>query len=284
MPILTLLISVLLMAPQAQARTDFSGDWVLDSAKTTTTGAPIRVGAPGETGQPAVQAPRKTKDVPPRYPPEAQRARIGGIIVLEAVIDRQGKVKDLKVIRSVPELDDAAMKAVSQWEYTPTLIAGVPVEVIMTVTVRFSLGNQPPQLGTVVAPAWPTQPAGATRPGMGRGFVSPEIEIKQNEGELTLVRKFADGTEEIRYRFDGRPSSNKLPGTGGAVDSTYVYVSRWEGAKLVSTISWTGPQGPRERTETIWIEGETLKMQMSRPPSADGGEPMVTTNVFNRKR
>ena len=284
MPILTLLITALLMTSQAPAHPDLSGSWVLDAANSTTTGAPTRVGGPGEAGKSAVQTPTKTKDVPPRYPPDAQRAKISGIIVLEAVIDRQGKVRDLKVLRSVPELDDAAVKAVSQWEYTPTLLAGVPVEVIMTVTVRFSLGNQPPQMGTAVGPVWPTQPAGAVRPGMGRGFVSPEIEIKQNDRELTLVRKFADATEEVRYRLDGRSSSNKLPGTGGAVDSTYVYVSRWEGTKLISTISWTGPQGPRERTETIWIEGETLKMQTSRPPLSQGGEPMVTTNVFNRKR
>ena len=149
MPALTLLIFALLSAPQA-ARPDFSGEWVLDSAKTSTTGAPVRAGAPGEAGQPAVQAPRKTSDVPPVYPPDAQRAKISGIVVLEAVIDRQGKVKDLKVLRSVPDLDDAAMKAVSQWEYTPTLIAGVPVEVIMTVTVRFAVDGQPPQMGTAV--------------------------------------------------------------------------------------------------------------------------------------
>jgi protein TonB len=278
------LIACWLLLAQTAVRPDLSGNWVLDPAQTTTTGAPIRVGGPPATGQPAVQAPRKTKDVPPRYPPEAQRARIGGRIVLEAVIDRQGKVKDLRVIQSVKELDDAAMKAVSQWEYTPTLIAGVPVEVVMTVTVTFSVSGQPPQMGTAVSPAWPTQPAGAARPGMGRGFVSPEIEIRQDVRELTLIRKFADASEEIRYGFDGRPVSNKLPGTGGAVDSRYIYVSRWEGEKLVSTISWVGPQGPRERTETIWIEGATLKMQTTRPALSEGGEPFVTTNVFTRKR
>ena len=131
---------------------------------------------------------------------------------------------------------------------------------------------------------WPSQPAGAVRPGMGRGFVSPEISITQKDGELTLVRRFQDAKEEIRYRFDGRPSSNKLPGSGGAVDNTYVYVSRWEGEKLVSTITWVGPQGLRERTETIWIDGETLKMQTTRAATEPGAEPMVTTNVFSRKR
>jgi TonB family protein len=284
MATLALLISVLFMTPQAAARPDFSGQWILDPAKTATTGAPMRVGGPGTPEQPAVQPPRKTKDVPPVYPVDAQRARIGGMVVLEAVIDRQGKVKDLRVLQSVPELDSAAIKAVSQWEYSPTLIAGVPVEIIMTVTLTFSVPGQPLQTGGAAAPAWPTQPAGAARPGMGRGFVSSEIEIKQDDRELTLFRKFAGATEEVRYRFDGRASRNRLPGTGGAVDSTYVYVSRWEKDQLVSTISWTGPQGPRKRTETMWIEGDVLKIQTSRPALSPGGEPFVTTNAFNRKR
>src|SRR6187455_878128 len=221
MPTLTLLLFALLSAPQAAARPDLSGAWVLDSPKTTTTGAPVRVGGSGAAGQPAVQAPTKTKDVHPVYPADAQRAKISGMVILEAVIDRQGKVKDLRLIRSVKELDEAAVRAVSQWEYTPTLIAGVPVEVIMTVTVRFSVSGQPAQVGTTPAPAWPTQPAGAARPGMGRGFISAAIEIKQNDRELTLIRKFTDVSEEIQYRFDGRPSTNKLPGTGGAVDNRY---------------------------------------------------------------
>lgn len=278
------LIACCLLLGQAAVRPDFSGEWLLDPAKTSTAGAPMRVGGPGVTGGPAVQAPTKTKHVAPRYPPEAQLAKITGIIVLEAVIDRQGKVKDLRVVRSVPELDEAAMTAVSQWEYTPTLVAGVPVEVIMTVNLTFTVDGRAPQMGTAVAPVWPTQPAAAARPGMGRGFVSAEIEIKQTDRELTLIRKFADAKEEVRYRLDGQPSRNRLPGTGGAVDSTYVYVSRWDGEKLVSTISWTGPQGRRERTETIWIENEALKMQTSRPAFSEGGEPFVTTNVFTRKR
>jgi TonB family protein len=273
-------------AAQAPARPDFSGEWVLDPAKTTTTGAPMRVGGPGSVGGATVTEPRKIKNVNPIYPPAAQRARISGIVLLEATIDRQGGVKDLRVLRSVPELDRAAMEAVSQWKYTPTLVAGVPVEVIMTVTVSFALDSARPQMGKPVGgdPAWPTQPAGAARPGMGRGFVSPVVLITQDDKTLTLTRKFTDAMEEIRYRFDGKASSNKLPGTGGAVDNTYVYVSRWDGARLVSSITWTGPQGPRERTETISVDGDTLTMQTTRPATTPGGEPFVQTNVFTRKR
>ena len=50
-----------------------------------------------------------------------------------------GRVTDVKILRSVPLLDDAAMVAVRQWVYTPTLLNGVPVPVIMTVTVNFTM-------------------------------------------------------------------------------------------------------------------------------------------------
>jgi protein TonB len=48
-------------------------------------------------------------------------------------------VQDARVLRSIPLLDQAALDAVNQWEFTPTLLNGVPVPVIMTVTVQFTL-------------------------------------------------------------------------------------------------------------------------------------------------
>lgn len=95
--------------------------------------SPYRVG--GSIGQP-----RQIKRVEPIYPPEAVLARTSGMVILEAVIDKNGKVKDLTVLRHVtPAFDRAAMAAVQQWEYEPVLLNGVPVEVIFTVTVNFSI-------------------------------------------------------------------------------------------------------------------------------------------------
>jgi protein TonB len=94
--------------------------------------APVRVGG-------SIRAPRKTKDVPPVYPPIAQSARVQGIVIIEATIGPNGKVQDARVLRSIPLLDAAALEAVRQWEYTPTLLNGVPVPVVMTVTVNFTL-------------------------------------------------------------------------------------------------------------------------------------------------
>ena len=86
-----------------------------------------------------IQAPRKIKDVKPVYPAEAQQARVQGIVIIEATIDPTGKIGDAVVKRSIPLLDAAALQAVRQWEFTPTIVNGVAVPVIMTVTVNFAM-------------------------------------------------------------------------------------------------------------------------------------------------
>jgi TonB family protein len=94
--------------------------------------APVRVGG-------NIRVPTKVKDVRPLYPPAAQSAGIQGVVIIEATIDVDGRVGDAKVLRSIAELDQAALEAVRQWEFTPTELNGVLVPVIMTVTVNFSL-------------------------------------------------------------------------------------------------------------------------------------------------
>jgi protein TonB len=93
---------------------------------------PLRVGG-------GIKEPRKTRHVSPVYPRDAVMARIQGVVILECTISPQGKVVAVKTVRGVPMLDEAAIQAVRQWEYTPTLLNGVPVPVIMTVTVNFKL-------------------------------------------------------------------------------------------------------------------------------------------------
>jgi TonB family protein len=87
----------------------------------------------------AISPPKKIKDAPPQYPEEAQQARVQGVVILEARIDEAGNVSDARPLRSIPLLDQAAIDAVRQWQYTPTLLNGVAVPVIMTVTVNFAL-------------------------------------------------------------------------------------------------------------------------------------------------
>jgi TonB family protein len=104
-------------------------------------------GVPGDTtsgeAEPYVRItgnpPQLTREVPPAYPELARTARVEGIVILETKVGKEGKVEEVKVIRSIPLLDQAAIDAVRQWEYEPYLVQGEPMPFILTVTVRFSL-------------------------------------------------------------------------------------------------------------------------------------------------
>jgi TonB family protein len=86
-----------------------------------------------------IKEPRKLKDVPPVYPDIAKKARVQGDVILECTISPQGQVTDVKVVQGIPLLNASAKDAVLQWVYAPTLVNGVPVPLIMTVTVGFHL-------------------------------------------------------------------------------------------------------------------------------------------------
>lgn len=86
-----------------------------------------------------IRAPARLVYVPPEYPSLARTARVEGEVVLEATIDEAGVVRDVKVLHSIPFLDRAAIDAVSRWRYSPTLLNGQAVAVILQVRVRFTL-------------------------------------------------------------------------------------------------------------------------------------------------
>lgn len=86
-----------------------------------------------------IKEPAKLRHVAPVYPTMAQQARVEGIVIIEAIIGVDGRVKEARVLRSKALLDQAALDAVMQWVFTPTLLNGVPVPVKMTVTVNFQL-------------------------------------------------------------------------------------------------------------------------------------------------
>lgn len=94
--------------------------------------APVR--AIGE-----VQAPRLARRIEPDYPVIAREARVQGTVILEATTDVYGRVTAVRVLRSIPLLDEAAVAAVRQWVYEPLMINGRPRPVTFTVTVRFVL-------------------------------------------------------------------------------------------------------------------------------------------------
>ncbi len=78
----------------------------------------------------------------PEFARSARAAGIRGIVLLQAVISKEGIPLSLKVLSSPdPELSSAAMDAVRQWRYEPTLLNGEPIEVVTTVAVRFTLAR-----------------------------------------------------------------------------------------------------------------------------------------------
>jgi TonB family protein len=98
-------------------------------------GAPYRVG--GE-----VSRPERIAGESPVYTEVARRARIQGVVILEAVIDEHGVVTATKVLKGLPMgLDHAAVDAVKTWRFRPALRGGEPVPVYYVLTVSFALGN-----------------------------------------------------------------------------------------------------------------------------------------------
>jgi len=108
-----------------EVKPEGTSQWMLD-------GGAIRVGG-------NIKAPTKIRDVRPVYPAEARAANIQGIVIIEARIDTDGRVSNARVLKSISMLDQAALDAVYQWQFTPTLLNGQAVPVIMTVTVNFTM-------------------------------------------------------------------------------------------------------------------------------------------------
>ena len=96
--------------------------------------APIRVGG-------SVQMAKLIRMVKPEYPAIAKTARISGVVHLIGIIARDGTIRNLQLVSGHPLLARAALEAVAQWIYKPTLLNGEPVEVIAPIEVSFTLGQ-----------------------------------------------------------------------------------------------------------------------------------------------
>jgi protein TonB len=93
---------------------------------------PVRVG--GDIKQPTL-----VRRVDPTYPDVAVSARIRGVVILEATVDREGRVVEVKVLRTPNRLlDDAAVTAVRQWQYKPLILNGIPEPFVLTVVLTFA--------------------------------------------------------------------------------------------------------------------------------------------------
>jgi protein TonB len=88
-----------------------------------------------------MSSPTRIVYVKPEYPQVARDAKVQGVVVLEARIERDGQVCSARVLRSIPLLDQSAINAVFRWRFTPakTTVNEVAVPVITTLTVNFTL-------------------------------------------------------------------------------------------------------------------------------------------------
>jgi periplasmic protein TonB len=85
------------------------------------------------------ELPEAITKVPPVYPDIAREAGVDGVVLVQALVGKDGKVKDVRVVKNIPMLDDAAIAAVKQWVFKPALSNNKPVAVWVAVPVRFSL-------------------------------------------------------------------------------------------------------------------------------------------------
>jgi len=94
---------------------------------------PIQVGGD-------VKAPEKISQIRPQYTEIARKARIQGVVIVKAIIDKTGSVTNVKVLKGLPMgLEEEAIKAIKQWKFKPATLNGKPVDVYFNLTVNFRL-------------------------------------------------------------------------------------------------------------------------------------------------
>jgi TonB family protein len=192
----TLTVSLLLLAQETEAQTQR-----------------IRVGG-------NVQAANLIAKVTPVYPPLAKQARVQGAVRLNVIIDKEGSVKNLQLVSGHPILVPAAVEAVKQWKYKPTLLNGNPVEVITIVDINFTLSDS-----QAWAVNWEFLSKFRTS---GAGALSAEDRLKSAKllASGTLTGELSDGAKGWRFQrlvLDNEPFEPALsaePHADGVPDVT----------------------------------------------------------------
>lgn len=131
-----------------------------------------------------IKPPRLLKQFNPRYPEIARQARVEGLVIVEAETDVSGHVQNVKILRSIPLLDQAAIDAVRQWIYEPLMIDGKPRGAIFTCTVRFQLDGG---AGKILPPAKDGEPLKLTGDVKGPKLVTQVDPIYPNAARKALV-------------------------------------------------------------------------------------------------
>jgi len=190
-----------------------------------------------------VKPPKIVNQVEPVYPEDARKQGIEGTVILEATADIEGNVQDVKVLRGVEGLNQAAVDAVKQWTYEPMMINGKPKPVVFTVTVRFKLNDKGAKTGSeggvaggtasgakragegqepkIVKKVDPVYPEGARKQGLqGDVIIEATVDEAGNVKEAKVLRGVnglnqaaLDAVEQWTYEpavVDGKPKAMKF--------------------------------------------------------------------------
>lgn len=179
---------------------------------------PVRVGG-------NIKPPAKIKDVRSVYPSEARPARAQGIVIVDVVVNADGSVRDVKVLRSVALLDSAAVETAKQWVYAPTEINGVRVPVVVTETVQFNFEDD-----VIQTRAYSSTPVNAQQYPMTFPVVHAH-RVSRCWGTLIVSKT------SLRYeQSDGGKDSFDVPlaqvANVGAWSQNYLEVALTDGRKL----------------------------------------------------
>ena len=120
--------------------------WTFGDRRQEHPSSPNIIDAPLDGGSPKFgdyvyveELPEAITKVAPVYPGRAREQGIEGQVLVQALVGKDGLVRDVKIVSSIPALDDAAVASVKQWRFKPALTKGAPVEVWVAVPVKFSL-------------------------------------------------------------------------------------------------------------------------------------------------
>jgi TonB family protein len=207
-----------------------------------------------------VAAAKLTHQVPPVYPPIAKTAHISGTVVLHCIIAKDGSVKQVEYVSGPPLLLKAAMDAVRQWTYQPTVLNGAPIEVDTTVTVVFTLGPTNP--GTDQAASSSAPSAGAGNETNSQRIKPPDISdepyvYEQVRGAIRYEND-GTGTLEVKARIKVR-SSLGIEKVGQLVfdynsanerlDIVHIQVTKPDGRTIV-----TGPDAVQDLSAPVALQ------------------------------
>lgn len=220
-----------------------------------------------------VKAPVVISRVEPVYPAEARAHRVSGIVIVEAVIDRDGNVRDVKVLKPLPfGVDQAAADAVKQWKFSPGTRNGEPVEVFVNLTVSFKSdgsavgGNVSSSaveggvLGGVVRPPQPRAlwTTGGVRPPQQRAPLTTVILVRHAEkgtspaNDPPLTPQGLQRAESLARMFANTPIT--------AIYTTPYARTRETAAPLAAAKGLTaievpvGAAYPSDIVDKVWLE------------------------------